>query len=147
MTGAGIIPMHFCGDDIRILLVRGKQSGKWGFPKGHLERNEDLIGTAIREMKEETNIDVSESDIDKRIKLGDYTFFLVRMRKLEKVVEQKSEILESKWMLMDDIMNLETDNVNYPLKLFRFFIKRDKTISDFINLNKKKIYIIEPPSP
>ena len=147
MTGAGIIPMHFCGDDIRILLVRGKQSGKWGFPKGHLERNEDLIGTAIREMKEETNIDVSESDIDKRIKLGDYTFFLVRMRKLEKVVEQKSEILESKWMLMDDIMNLETDNVNYPLKLFRFFIKRDKTITDFINLNKKKIYIIEPPSP
>ena len=147
MIGAGIIPMHFCGDDIRILLVRGKQSGKWGFPKGHLEPNEDLIGTAIREMKEETNIDVSESDIDKRIKLGDYTFFLVRMYKLEKVVKQESEILDSNWMLTEDIMKLDMNEVNYPLKLFRFFVKSDKTISQFIRLNKRKIYIIEPPSP
>jgi len=144
MIGAGIIPIHFCGDNIRILLVRGKQSGKWSFPKGHLEQNEDLIGTAIREMKEETNIDVSERDIDKRITLGDYTFFLVRMYKLEKVTKQESEILEYSWMLLEDIMKLDMKEVNYPLKIFRFFVRKNKTIKEFIRLNSNKIYIIEP---
>ena len=144
MIGAGIIAMHFCGDNIRILLVRGKQSGKWSFPKGHTESNEDIIGTAIREMKEETGIVISESEINKRIKLGDYTFFLVRMYKMEKVVKQESEVIEAKWMLLEDIMKLDMSEVNYPLKLFRFFFNKNKNIKDFIRANKQKIYIMEP---
>ncbi len=143
MIGAGIIATHFCGDNIRILLVRGKQSGKWSFPKGHAEPNEDLIGTAIREMREETGIEVSEREINKRVKLGDYTFFLVRMYKLEKVVKQESEILESKWMLLQDIMKIDMNEVNYSLKLFRFFIHKNKSIKEFMSINQK-IYIMEP---
>ena len=32
-------------------------SGHWDFPKGHIEKGEDEIQTALRELKEETRID------------------------------------------------------------------------------------------
>ena len=41
----------------KILLIR-QISGMWGFPKGHVEDGETEEQTAIREVKEETNIDV-----------------------------------------------------------------------------------------
>lgn len=41
-----------------ILLIRHIKSGYWSFPKGHVEGNETEPETAMREIKEETNIDV-----------------------------------------------------------------------------------------
>ena len=41
-----------------ILLIRHIKSGYWSFPKGHVEGNETEAETAMREIKEETNIDV-----------------------------------------------------------------------------------------
>jgi len=43
--------------DGKVLLINQK-NGCWGFPKGHMEQGENEIETAIRETKEETNIDV-----------------------------------------------------------------------------------------
>lgn len=43
----------------KILLIQQKKSGNYGFPKGHMKNNETEIETAIRETKEETNIDVT----------------------------------------------------------------------------------------
>ena len=144
IVGAGIIAMHFEGPNTRILLVRGKQSGKWSFPKGHAEPNEDIIQTGIREMKEETGIEIQENQIDKRIKLGEYTFFLVRFYNLERVVKQESEVIESSWMLLEDVMSLDINEVNYPLKLFRFFIHKNQTIIKFLKQNRQKVYVMEP---
>lgn len=41
----------------QVLLVKHNK-GHWDFPKGHVEENETEKQTAIREVKEETNIDV-----------------------------------------------------------------------------------------
>ncbi len=41
-----------------ILLIKHVNSGHWSFPKGHVEENETEIETAVREIKEETGIDV-----------------------------------------------------------------------------------------
>lgn len=41
-----------------ILLIKHINSGHWSFPKGHVEGNETEVETAIREIKEETAIDV-----------------------------------------------------------------------------------------
>lgn len=144
IVGAGIIAMYFEGNNIKILLVRGKQSGKWSFPKGHAEPNEDIIQTAIREMREETAIEIEESQIDKRVKLGEYMFFLVRMYDQERVRRQESEIIESKWMDYEDVMRLDINEVNYPLKLFRFFVTKNKNIIKFMQQNRKKVYVMEP---
>lgn len=44
-------------DGIKVLLVK-QTKGHWIFPKGHVEADETEMETAIREVKEETNVDV-----------------------------------------------------------------------------------------
>lgn len=44
-------------DDGKVLLVK-HNAGHWDFPKGHVEEGETEIETAIREVKEETNINI-----------------------------------------------------------------------------------------
>ncbi|ETY75021.1 bis(5'-nucleosyl)-tetraphosphatase [Lactiplantibacillus fabifermentans] len=41
------------------LLLQSATSDFWGFPKGHLEGNETLPETAVREIHEETQIDAT----------------------------------------------------------------------------------------
>ena len=53
--------------DGKVLLIK-QNHGHIGFPKGHVEENESEIETAIRETKEETNIDVEV--------LKDYKYFI-----------------------------------------------------------------------
>ncbi len=43
----------------KMLLVHHKKLGRWLQPGGHIERFENPIETAIREVKEETGIDIS----------------------------------------------------------------------------------------
>lgn len=44
--------------NIEILLIKHVNSGHWSFPKGHMEGSETEVETALREIKEETNLDV-----------------------------------------------------------------------------------------
>ena len=44
-----------------VLLVKTKLYGNWGFPKGKVEKNENLNMCAMRELKEETGLTI---DID-----------------------------------------------------------------------------------
>lgn len=47
------------------LLLQSATSDFWGLPKGHVEENENLIQTAVREIREETNL---KSRIDANFK-------------------------------------------------------------------------------
>lgn len=49
-------------DDTRLYLIIRASNGEYGFPKGHVELNETEYETAIRELKEETNIEVQIID-------------------------------------------------------------------------------------
>jgi 8-oxo-dGTP pyrophosphatase MutT (NUDIX family) len=55
-------------EDGKVLLVQ-ELEGHWGFPKGHMEEGETEIQTAIRETKEETNLDV-EVDANRRYEIS-----------------------------------------------------------------------------
>ena len=49
-------------NDKRLYLIIRTSNGEYGFPKGHVEENETEHETAIRELKEETNIEVQIVD-------------------------------------------------------------------------------------
>jgi len=52
VLGAGGVLFDLEGN---VLLIRDRQ-GYWCFPKGHIDRGEDLGQTALREVEEETGI-------------------------------------------------------------------------------------------
>jgi predicted NUDIX family NTP pyrophosphohydrolase len=63
LISAGLL-MYYCKDKaLKVFLVHPggpfftkKDDGYWGIPKGLVEKDEDLFGTAKREFKEETGI-------------------------------------------------------------------------------------------
>ena len=49
---------------IEYLLLESQNKGHfWGFPKGHVEGEESLAETAIREIKEETNLNIKKENL------------------------------------------------------------------------------------
>ena len=44
---------------IELLLIKTRSGGHWSFPKGHVEGQETEIQTALREVKEETGLDIN----------------------------------------------------------------------------------------
>ena len=98
-------------DDDKVLLIK-QGNGDWGFPKGHMIDGESEFETAIREVKEETNIDIL---IDENYRyvisymvnentMKDVVFFIAK--KLNNVlIPQESEIDKLEWLDMNDALN------------------------------------------
>ncbi|TLF94945.1 NUDIX domain-containing protein [Nocardia cyriacigeorgica] len=57
-----------CDDEGRILLQRRADSGLWALPGGAMEMTESLPGCAVREVKEETGLDIEITGL-----VGTYT--------------------------------------------------------------------------
>lgn len=113
----------------KVLLVQ-QTKGHWGFPKGHVEAGETEIETAIREVKEETNLDV-EINENKRYSME----YITDRGTLKKVVlfiakkisgnekYQESEIKSIKWLNYEDaIKTITYDNTR---ELFKKIYKYD----------------------
>lgn len=53
---AGFVLFRGEGEGRRYLLLRHRNGGHWGFPKGGIEEGEDELAAARREIREETGI-------------------------------------------------------------------------------------------
>lgn len=58
----GAIIFHKTKQNTKVLLVKNNSGRYWSFPKGHIEDGENEQQTAIREIKEETGLDVTIFD-------------------------------------------------------------------------------------
>ena len=98
-----------------VLLVYEKNRNFWGFPKGHMEKGETEIETALREVKEEIGIDV-EIDVQKRYTLNynikneidKTTVLYIAKPKSEEIVIQDDEIEKIKWCSFDNALDTLT---------------------------------------
>jgi 8-oxo-dGTP pyrophosphatase MutT (NUDIX family) len=54
-SAGAVVYKIICGEPA-FLLVRSKRNSRWGFPKGHIEKNETETEAAKREIFEETGI-------------------------------------------------------------------------------------------
>lgn len=54
----GAIVYRRRGGSLQLLLIRHRFSGHWSFPKGHIEPGEHENETALREVREETGLDI-----------------------------------------------------------------------------------------
>ena len=90
--------------EIKFLLIK-QHDEYWHFPKGHVEDGETEIDTAIREIKEETNIDVEiDSGFRKVISyspkkgvMKDVVFFIGKAISFDLKIDPK-ELLDAIWV-------------------------------------------------
>ena len=95
-------------DNEKILLVK-QTKGFWSFPKGHMESGETELQTAIREVKEETNIDVIPDENKRYVEeymmengnKKQVVYFVARKTSAD-VKAQESEIADIKWLNFKD---------------------------------------------
>lgn len=99
-----------------ILLVH-HNDGHWDLPKGHMEAGETEVDTAIREVKEETNIDVEVNEkyryttkySPKENVMKEVVYFLAKNTSNSKK-PQLEEVSEVKWYKFDEAIETITYN-------------------------------------
>ncbi len=86
-----------------VLLVRGRTSGKWSFPKGHAYTDETPLACARRETYEETGLKTSPFCAN-RIHLSKGTYFIYNVSQ-EPAANPRdtNEVSAAKWISIDEI--------------------------------------------
>lgn len=102
--------------DNKVLLIKQKSTGSFGFPKGHVENNETEEQTAIREVKEETGIDIKitskkryeTSYIHSDIINKQVIYFLAFPLSKNNEQMQEEEIIDLQWIDIEEVTDLLT---------------------------------------
>ncbi len=101
-------------DNQRILLIKGRNSGKWSFPKGHSRKGKTELEAASRETYEETGI-FPPLQFDKIIHLATGTYFVYSCSESIPVPLDTKEVIQAKWM---DLQEIKTLSVNVDVNTF-----------------------------
>ena len=94
----------------RVLLVKGRRSGKWSFPKGHKNGSETYMACALRETIEETGIDLTgmKPKACHKLSAGEYYFFELASE-IEPVVKDTGEVEAAEWFTLDEMAELSAN--------------------------------------
>jgi bis(5'-nucleosidyl)-tetraphosphatase len=113
----GIIPVRRTDQGWEVCVVK-HCSGHWSFPKGHPEKDETPIETATRELKEETDLDisriVSEDTLEEKyvyrykgeLRNKTVSYFIAEVTGELKILPK--ELMEGKWLSIDGAANQVT---------------------------------------
>ena len=99
-----IVYRKFHGN-IELLLIKNQNGGHWSFPKGHVEEGETEEQTAVREIMEETGIEVMLDTSFRRVityspkkeTTKDVIYFLAKAITYD-YTPQEEEIAQIKWV-------------------------------------------------
>ncbi|MBA3722126.1 MAG: NUDIX domain-containing protein [Parachlamydiaceae bacterium] len=133
----GIIPLKVLPNVGWEVLLIQHHSGYWSFPKGHPDEGETPQQTAARELEEETGLQVEAFLSDEPFS-ENYTFFFQKTRIFKtvayflakvkgKVVLQKEEVSDSRWVPLDQATQYITFKEGKDLCL-----KAQKFLSDSV---------------
>jgi mRNA-decapping enzyme subunit 2 len=112
-----------------VLLVRGKQSNKWSFPKGHCKNNETDIQCALRELREETGV-VLEGSYSSYHKLRGAGYFVFAVDGTpETKIGDHWEIDEISWWPLTCLPRLDS---NVDVSIFRTLMKSMRSESNAV---------------
>lgn len=131
-----IVAQVYVKKDNKILMVQENKEGikgKWNMPAGKLEDGESIIETAIRETKEETNLDISIKGliaIQETISSLGQLLILYFLGEYESgtIKYDKKEISDVKWMTEEEILSLDKKQ-----------IRGAETIKDILKMAKETI--------
>ena len=129
-----IVAQVYVKKDNKILMVQENKDGikgKWNMPAGKLENNESIIECAIRETKEETNINIDIKGLISIQQISSSIGQLIILYFLGEYISgdikyDNKEISDVKWMSKKEILQIK-DN-----------IRGKESIEDILLLAEKK---------
>jgi len=100
----GAVIYRIKDDNLEFLTISHRSDGHWGFPKGHVEKGENEEETAVREVYEETGLQVNLIDgfretvaySPKEGIMKEVIFFLAKAQE-QSVQIQLDEVKDYKW--------------------------------------------------
>lgn len=113
-----------------ILLVKGKEHKKWGFPKGQQNDNESCFECAVRETLEETNINIKQYTCYGLIYLKNTWYYIIKLDKYQRISPRINDVNEISDICFMKLSQLNYYNCNSSLNEF----KRDSIL-----MNPEKI--------
>lgn len=111
ISSGGVVARLFDGK-IKVLLLRDKRYEDWTLPKGHLEGDETLEQTALREVSEEAGVTVAKivTKLDSYRRFSDKAkewktihYFLLSAPPDEPKGALESDNMETAWFRLDDL--------------------------------------------
>ena len=107
----------------KILLVRGRRTGKWSFPKGHPNKYESYHDCARRETFEETGIEIPDI-LNENLRLATGIYFIHRVNgQPQGIPIDTKEVMDIKWWTVHQIQRLSVNiDVSYFLKHHNNFL-------------------------
>ena len=122
-TGAGVVMTWQPPKNrpIKYLLLKGAETGKWSFPKGHIESfDKTTQDTAIREVIEETGlraeIDYTLSTNSKRYGRNIYWTGVVRHYFTPKINISAREHTTYSWFTLTELLEADPSIVNKDIR-------------------------------
>lgn len=104
-NASGAVVYRLKNNQPEYLLLKSATSNFWGFPKGHVEGNETAIETAVREIREETQLQATidpefHADLDYDMKNSHHKHVVLYTSQVPAdvtVTRQVEEISEYGW--------------------------------------------------
>lgn len=128
----------------RVLLVQSR-GHLWGSPKGTIEQDETNAQCAIREVKEETGLDINVTDFQRGVKIKNralYYYAELKTTEVDPENKEENDVNGITWIKIDCLAKMIKDGnmiLNQDCKLlFRKFLGIVFPLSDFIKVEKKK---------
>lgn len=129
---AGAVVYTLTDGEIRYLVIRDFHDN-FGFPKGHLEEGEDERQAALREIKEETGVDVELDDSFHEVLeyvmpngIGKRVHYFIASFAGQKPVRQEEEVRELCLLSYDEAMAALTfDNMKEVLIHADQYLRKD----------------------
>ena len=109
-----------CDPDDRILLVREadpRVHGKVNLPGGHLEDGESVVECAVRELHEETGLDVIPSGLLGAYMQGDGINFVFHGHSDITTTKPAQDILLCEWLTPEEVLAIPDSEILRPRKL------------------------------
>lgn len=118
----GAVIYRETADGVEILLQRHKNGGHWSYAKGHVEGDETDEQTALREIREETGLEVELFTDFREVNtfspregvIKDVIYFAARAAADAKIIAQEEEVLDICWLTPKkaiELLTFESDKI------------------------------------
>jgi 8-oxo-dGTP pyrophosphatase MutT (NUDIX family) len=98
----------------KVLLVKGRKTGKWSFPKGHPNSGETAFEAAEREVAEEVGLRLPQ-DYEHIITLNTGIYYLIRSEEISVQTNDETEVIRAAWI---PFSHLSSMRINIDVTLF-----------------------------